>query len=271
MKLRLRLLTAALMGASILAALASAVPSVASNTPAHCLRGTATGDGDTLTLSAPIEGTTAVRLAGVVAPLSPEQVPSGSMPLASRATRDALAALIAERCLSLVPDLPIVDRYNRMYAHVYRDDGVWVQGELVRDGLLVVLPGMDEPDRIRQLLPLEMAARAARRGIWATNQYAIRAPEQAARYVGTLQLVEGVVRKSTRAGSQIYLNFGEDWRTDFTVVIPVSALKTWERAGVYPLHLAGRRIRTRGFIEMLNGPMIEVQQPEMIELLSSHD
>lgn len=272
MNVSMRLTAVALMGLLILEGPAIASPRAAPDAPSGCLRASATGDGDTLTLSSAIEGTTVVRLAGVVSPLPPTPVTSGEVPAHGRATRDALATLIADRCLSLVPDLPMIDRYNRLYAHVYRDDGIWIQGQLVRDGLLIVFPGLDEPGHIRQLLPLEAAARDAKRGLWAsTNVYAVRTPEQAAHYVGTFQLVEGNIRKATRVGPSIYLNFGDDWRTDFTVVIPASALKSWVRGGIDPLQFAGKRIRVRGFIEMMNGPMIEAPQSEMIEPIESKD
>jgi hypothetical protein len=131
----------------------------------------------------------------------------------------------------------------------------------------MVFPGLDEPEQIRRLLPLEAAARAAKRGMWASTHYAVRTPEDAGRYIGTLQVVEGTVVKATRVGPQVYLNFGADWQTDFTVVIPAKALTTWRRTGVDPLQLGGRRVRVRGVIETLNGPMIDAPQPEMIELL----
>ncbi len=251
--------------------IASGLASAAFAAPPPCVTVTVTGDGDTLELSLPIKDTTLVRLASVVAPLPPANAPADKPWPPTLATRSGLSALILGRCLSILPDAPPVDRYNRLYAQVYGDDGMWVQGELVRRGLVIVLPGLDSPERIRQLLRLEAEARANHRGLWASDTYAVRPVDEAGRYVGTLQLVEGEVHKATRVSSSIYLNFDEDWRTDFTIVIPANSLKAWKQAGVDPLQLAGKRVRVRGIIETSNGPMIEALQPEMIEVLGDKE
>lgn len=262
-------LAVAAAGLTFLVANGPALSAVAA--PSPCLTATVTGDGDAVELSTPVEGTTRVRLAGVVAPLTPADTPSNAPWPPIMAARDGLSALIADRCLSLVPDSPSIDRYNRLYAHVYRDDGLWIQGELVRLGLVIVLPDLDAPERIRQLLPLEAAARANRRGLWANDAYAVRTVDEARRYVGTLQLVEGRVHKATRVGPWVYLNFDENWKTDFTIVVPAKSLAVWKRAGIEPLQLTGRRVRVRGVIESLNGPMIEASQPEMVEVLDDQN
>lgn len=264
MGIRLRL-----AAAIVSVVMATWLPTDARADAPSCLRATVDDGGDALTLSAAVEGTTALRLAGVVVPPSPVNGPSATPWLPQVAARTGLAGLIVDHCLSLVPDVPPVDRYNRVYAHVLRDDGLWIQGELVRRGLVVVMPGLDAAEQIRRLLPLEIEARTARRGLWADDHYGVRSVDDVGQYVGTLQLVEGTVRKATRVGPQIYLNFGDDWRSDFTIVIPAKALAVWARSGVDPLLLGGRRIRVRGVIETLNGPMIEAPQPEAIEILDN--
>ena len=44
-------------------------------------------------------------------------------------------------------------------------------------------------------------------------------------------------------------------------------MRTFRRAGVDPTSLEGRRVRVRGWLQSLNGPMIEVTHPEQIEVL----
>jgi hypothetical protein len=70
-----------------------------------------------------------------------------------------------------------------------------------------------------------------------------------------------------RVRDRIYLNFGPDWRTDFTVSIETRLLKTFEKAALDPMDLKGRKIRVRGWIESRNGPSIDVTHPEQIEVL----
>ncbi len=247
--------------------LASLWPIAAGAEELPCLKAASVAAGDTFTLTVPIEGTATVRLAGILAPLSPANASANAaLPLAT-AARDALLALLGDDCLRLVPDAPLIDRYNRLSAQIFRHDGVWIQGELVHQGLARVVPGLDTGENIRRLLPLEADARAAARGLWADEAYAVRTDATAGRFIGTFQLVEGTVRKAARVGPNVYLNFGDDWRSDFTVVIPAKTLAAWARAGSDPMHLGGRRVRVRGVIESLNGAMIEAAEPEMLEVL----
>jgi micrococcal nuclease len=65
-----------------------------------------------------------------------------------------------------------------------------------------------------------------------------------------------------------YLNFGEDWHTDFTVEIERKDKGAFVAAGLdLGLALAGMHMRVRGWIEWLNGPMIHTTHPKQIELL----
>ena len=65
-----------------------------------------------------------------------------------------------------------------------------------------------------------------------------------------------------------YLNFGPDWKRDFTAVIRPEALRVFTMEGIDPAAYEGRRIRVRGWVESWNGPMIEVTHPEQIEEVS---
>jgi len=75
------------------------------------------------------------------------------------------------------------------------------------------------------------------------------------------------VLKAADVRGTVYLNFGADWRSDFTVALRRDALKTFAAAGVDPLGYAGRLIRVRGWLTSYNGPMIEATHPEQIEVL----
>ena len=113
-----------------------------------------------------------------------------------------------------------VDRYGRTLAHVVDPQGRWVQAEMVTRGLARVAIFADERTGLAELLALESAAREARRGIWALAEYRIVDADHALRYVDTFQIVEGRVRTVEQKGGRTYLNFGADWRSDFTVLVP---------------------------------------------------
>ena len=71
------------------------------------------------------------------------------------------------------------------------------------------------------MLALERDARQAQRGIWALPYYAIRNPyvETLNDQLGTFQLIEGRFVDAADFKGKVYLNFGSDWRTDFTISI----------------------------------------------------
>ncbi len=120
---------------------------------------------------------------------------------------------------------------------------------------------------VADMLAIEAAARGARRGIWAHPFYALLTPEQANGRIDTFQIVEGRVVGTARVGGRTYLNFGTDWRTDFTVSMAAAADRLFRRQGLDLLTLEGRRVRVRGWLGRYNGPTVEATHPEQLELL----
>jgi len=51
-----------------------------------------------------------------------------------------------------------------------------------------------------------------------------------------------------QVGGQLYLHFGDDWRTDFTVSVAPGDTYLFEEAGIDLLSLAGPRICIRGWL-----------------------
>jgi len=189
-------------------------------------------------------------------------------------SRDALAALTEGRTARLSYAGQARDRYRRALAqvHVNGEDGreIWLQARLVETGAARVLSHADNRTAARDLLVLEGHARAAGRGLWSDPAHAVRDthPDALAQDVGSVQIVEGRVLEATQLRSgRIYLNFGADYRTDFTVMIEAEDAPAFDAAGLTPEALETRRIRVRGWVEDENGPMIRIDHPERIEML----
>ena len=206
-----------------------------------------------------------VRLAAVTAPRRSE--PFG------REAREGLAGLVRGRPVRLAYGGDRLDRYNRALAQLYTltPDGAhdfWVQEELVRMGLARVYTWPEEVVDAATLLREEARARARSRGLWSDTFYGIRRPDPdpLAQYVDSLQIVEGVVTSTSDVRGQVYLNFGADYRTDFTVAVAKSHRKRF--ASLDLMALEGARVRVRGWVELINGPMIWANHPERIEVLS---
>jgi len=222
-------------------------------------------DGDSLTLA---DGRT-VRLVGIQAPKLPKGRPNfQTWPLAEKA-QAALRELVAGQRVTLAFGGARQDRYGRVLAHLARaDDGLWIEGALLQQGLARVYTFPDNRAAAPAMYALEAEARAAHRGIWADPFYAILAPEQALEHIDGFEIVEGRIVEAARVSSGVYLNFGADWRTAFTLHLRSDALKLFRAEGVDPLALKGARVRVRGYIRRDHErAVIDISHPEEIERL----
>lgn len=219
-------------------------------------------DGDTLVF----ESGERVRLLGIQAP-EVEHPDSPGMPLAEEA-KLALEALALDELLRCNFDSRKRDRYRRLLCHLTREkDGLWLQESLLKDGFVQLYTFPDNRSRIDEMLAAESVAREAKKGLWAHEAYRVKTPEEARDHIGRFQVVEGTVKNAARTKDRDYLNFGDDWRTDFTISIGKKALKLFEKDGIDPLIYKGKKVRVRGWIKSLNGPMIEASHPEQIEVI----
>ncbi|MEO1039823.1 MAG: thermonuclease family protein [Pseudomonadota bacterium] len=193
------------------------------------------------------------------------------------AARARLEALLAEAGpgLRLVSTGLERDRYGRRLAHGEFDRGeetVWLQGVLVSEGHAMVASYADNHARTEALLQLEADARANNRGGWASGALTVRGPDPnpLAQHLDSRQIVEGrVVDVSPEIRGRIYLNFGLDWRTDFTVAIEADALDAFTAAGKAPDGLEGAIVRVRGWLSEENGPMIRIDHQAALEIVSA--
>jgi len=223
-------------------------------------------DGDTVVLDHEIDGAAQVRLVGIQAPKLPLGRPDFPVwPLAEEA-KQVLETLVLGKTVTLSYGGRRMDRHGRLLAHLHDDAGTWIQGELLRLGMARVYSFPDNRAVVSDMLALEGAARAAGTGIWGDPFYAVRGAGAAGGFTGTFQLVEGRVADAAKVRSRVYLNFGPDWRTDFTISIAPRAMRLFRKADLDPLALKGRRVRVRGWLRDYNGPLIEATHPEQIEV-----
>jgi hypothetical protein len=93
--------------------------------------------------------------------------------------------------------------------------------------------------------------------------------EEAHQVIGRDAVVEGRVRSTHefRDGPEggLALNFGEDWKTDFSVLIPGGARPALEALGLGPGKAEGRSLRVKGRVGEKNGPLIVLSAAEDVE------
>jgi len=165
------------------------------------------------------------------------------------------------------------DRYQRRIGVLWLREGlqrVDLHSILLEEGLVQLYPYPDAAERLPRWQAVEAEARAADAGVWGDYETRLRDvdPDVLIQDVGTIQVVEGRVTDVAELGNgRVYLNFGSDYRTDFTVRIDAEATPGFAQALGEFADLQDRRIRIRGVIREENGPMIVPPNPYRIEVL----
>jgi hypothetical protein len=160
-------------------------------------------------------------------------------------------------------------------AHAVTDGGDpaarrWLQAALVDAGHARVAPLPGETLCLAELFAREAVARATRSGLWSNPAYAIRSARDTRTLMaltGTFQIVEGWVAAIGGTRRELFLNFGRDWRWDFTAAVDLRRLPDRDATVSRLKALEGRYVRVRGWIEKRNGPFIELAAPDVIEEL----
>jgi micrococcal nuclease len=221
-------------------------------------------DGDTVVLSTGQE----VRLVGIQAPkLSLGRHSMQSWPYSAEA-REALVFTFLNRNVRFGYAGNRMDRHGRGLAHLVRDDGNWLQGWMIANGHARVYSFPDNRQFVDQLLRLEIAARAARSGLWELPLYQVHsATEKVILPANFFHLIEGRITDIGISQGRYFINFGEDWKEDFTATIYPDTERRFR--GEWPdwSVLTGRTVRVRGWVYFRNGSAIDITHPEQIELI----
>ncbi len=217
---------------------------------------------------------TSLRLMSLLPPSERDlAAPDANWPSQS-AARSAVENLLSDRRIELADAGQFRDRYGRRIGHALlaaQGGRVWLQAALVDSGHARVAPLPQETECLGQLFAREAVARAKRVGLWASPAYAIRPARetrQLERLIGTFQIVEGWVQEVGTSRNELFLNFGRNWRWDFTAAVDLRRSTEPRDAFVARLKLLkGRLVRVRGWIEVRNGPFMALAAADVIEEL----
>ncbi|MET0182031.1 MAG: thermonuclease family protein [Caulobacterales bacterium] len=144
---------------------------------------------------------------------------------------------------------------------------IWLQQAMIQRGAAWARPRKENMARLDELMATEKQARDDRAGLWALADYRVRTVQQMEQETlpearcgrGPFRMVEGIVTdvahvRHDDGGESIYLNFGPDYRTDFTVAIYSDDAAAWSGA---PLDsFEGKKIVARGRAIARGGPLI---------------
>lgn len=223
-------------------------------------------DGDTLRLS---DGRT-VRYIGIDTPETRTREDDtwryDPQPFAEEA-KEFNRSLVEGKCLRLEKDAEALDKYGRVLGYVFVGDTL-VNESLLAEGYAVLYTRPPNVRYSRRLIAAQASAREKKKGLWAAYQAV--GSDQAGGYIGQIRTVRGVVRSTYKSQKCIFLNFGTNWKTDFTAVIFNNSLASFQKRGIDPaVFYRGKQVEVTGRIREYNGPEIIVNIPEEIIVLDN--
>ncbi len=215
-------------------------------------------DGDTIVLS----DNRKVRYIGIDTPESGGLKPTEYYGIEAKKINKKLTE---GKEVRLETDLERIDNYGRTLAYVYVDD-LFVNLRLVELGAAVARPYPPNLKHYGELSRKMEIARKEKRGLWAEVEKWMIPAEDAGRYIGLSKTVVGKVLHAQDKGFGVFLNFGGDFSTDFTVFIPAKNLTYFKDEGIGdPASVyRGKVVETTGTIREHNGPSITVRHPGQI-------
>ena len=211
-------------------------------------------DGDTIVL----ERGERLRYIGVDAPERGE-------PFFEEATEFQKKTVLGSRVRIEVCKEEPRDGYGRTLAFV-RKGNVDVGEALLRQGLARTLfVGPCGRAVARGYRAAEREAFRAGRGIWSLQDPRRVSHDEAGRYVGLLMTVTGKVTKVHAGPKAFHLNFGADYRKDFTAVVFRRDLSRLLQEGLLPVtDYEGLSVEVTGTLREYRGPQIIVESADQL-------
>lgn len=216
-----------------------------------------------------------IRLSGILLPqYGPAGGPYKSWPYGQDA-HHALKALLTGKSIALLchqgQKANATDSRGRFVRHVWLPDkALWVQQALLEEGHAFAYGIRGSADMAATLFAAEGTARRMRTGLWSHKAYTVHDAQGTSLKPGWFQLVRGTVYSTKQMREKVFLNFDENWRTDFTVEVPASLAKRYaEEDAIDVAELTGKPIEVRGFLEWAGGPKIIVSHRHQLRTLAT--
>lgn len=124
----------------------------------------------------------------------------------------------------------------------------------------------ESSENVSALFAAEKRGRDSKSGIWKSfdinnsNEISKDYKEILNKFI----ILSGVVNNIYSTKKDTYINFGADWKTDFSAQIENKILKQHKDFSVEKLK--GKKISVRGWLEDYNGPLMKIYHPANIEV-----
>ena len=208
-----------------------------------------------------------LRFAAIRAPYPPIGQQPGRWPPVQVLSR-RIEALAAEGLI--VYPTGSSDRYGSRLANLWSlKEKAWLAEVLAGEGLAIVAPEVLFDPAYAAVAAAERAARDKNLGIWSSPAHRVLCADDAYDGIDQLRVVQGRILEAAAVSGSLYLNFGADWRRDFTLRLKAGrgARRTEQ------LRLAGdlqkHTIEVRGWIHYRGGPMIDLDNLGQITPLAA--
>jgi hypothetical protein len=196
---------------------------------------------------------------------------------------DGLQAYLAARPgveLTAVPAGP-ENRWGLTPAWVFASSGsggdaALLQAELLKAGLAIFAPDRAGAACADALRAAEAQASQAKAGFWGKSEprlvYSANAPKSFTSASGHYVIARGRIVSLGKTRSTRYLNFGNYWKTDFTVTLKASdeddVNAALGRSGWTLDALEGQVVEIRGSVQDRDGPSMVLRHPEQLVVLN---
>ncbi len=207
-------------------------------------------DGDTII----VQGGDRIRFLGIDAPENGEKFAEGARIRVLELVGEPVDLVLCEE----------KDVYERYLAVLLRG-GVNVNLTLLEEGL--ALPMLIPPCGkmvAGEVLQASATALISRRGIFSEASFDPVDHDRAGEKVGSRAVVRGRILRLHKVRTAWHLNFGEDFKTDFTAVLFPEGRRRYRDLGLDPEDLVGREVLVLGKVKEYNGPEIIIKGPEQI-------
>lgn len=189
-------------------------------------------------------------------------------------SREARARLLERRARPLtVIARGEIDRWGRAHvdaATVGENGGDMtgdLAGTLIAAGLALTDAGESDALCRPDLLALEEAPRRAGRGLWTSPVRDARDGKGLEAAEGDFVLAQGRVLHVGERSRRTYLNFARRGEPGLSVTVPKRTWRIMQERGLTAATLRGRFVRVRGRVEVWRGPVIDIANADMIEVL----
>lgn len=176
--------------------------------------------------------------------------------------------LVSGKEVALEFDVQERDKYNRILAYVYLKNGDMVNEILAKEGYAYLLTYPPNIKYVEKFRTAQIYARENEKGLWSKNIIK-RIPaddiETLNENIGDFVIVSGKVANTFQSKKATYLNFGKDYKTDFTIVIFKNNYESFD----FDLekHYLFKEVEISGKLKKYNGPEIILNDPASIRII----